>query len=241
MKAILLVAGIGTRLRPITYTTPKCLLPFGGKPLLEIWLDRLENAGVAEVLINTHWLPEKVNDFVDDFRGRTHLSINVFHENELLGSAGTIAANRDWFDEDSFFFIVYGDNLTWLNLPEMIRFHESHGFPVTLGVFHTEYPERCGIIEADDSDTVSGFWEKPEKPKSNLAAAGIYLADNRIFEVFPAEIDLRNQVLDLGLHIFPKLVRKMKYFIIDELIDIGTSETYAIAQQQWANREEANE
>lgn len=233
MKAVLLVAGKGTRLRPLTNTTPKCLLPIGQKPLLQIWLEKLEAANVDEVLVNTHWLHHQVEAFLESERTKRKLKINMFYEPELLGSAGTLAANRDWFANDDAFFIIYGDNLTSVDLTQMQRFHSHHGLPVTLGVFRTLNPERCGIAETDANGVVEAFVEKPERPKSDLAAAGIYMADSRIFDVFPKFSAKGAEVLDLGYHIFPKLAGKMKCFEIEELIDIGTHQAYENAKRAW--------
>jgi mannose-1-phosphate guanylyltransferase len=118
----------------------------------------------------------------------------------------------------------------------MRTFHSTHGFPITLGVFRAAHPERCGIAELDQNGTVTSFVEKPTKPKSNLAAAGIYLADQGIFDVFPDPRSFAGSVLDLGFDIFPKMVGKMKVFEIDELVDIGTPEAYEKAQQVWQKR-----
>jgi len=236
MKAILLVAGLGTRLRPLTDTTPKCLLPLGGKPLLQIWLDKLESAGVSQVLINTHWLHEQVEAFVERERPHRELTIQTFHESELLGSAGTLLANREWFEDDTPFFIIYGDNLTWVDLEAMSRFHLDHGLPITLGVFRAPHPERCGIAEIDADGTVTAFVEKPEHPQSDLAAGGITIAERRIFEYFPRRKSLSGQILDLGFDIFPRLAGQMKCFEIEELIDIGTPEAYETANRMWQNK-----
>lgn len=231
MKAVLLVAGKGTRLRPLTNTTPKCLLPIGQKPLLQIWLEKLEAAGVDQVLVNTHWLHDQVEDFLEREKARRKIKIVMFHEPELLGSAGTLAANREWFYTDDAFFIIYGDNLTSVNLTQMKHFHDQHGLPVTLGVFRAPHPERCGIAETNADGIVEAFVEKPEKPKSDLAAAGIYVADKRIFDCFPEST--ADGILDLGFHIFPKLAGKMKCYQIEELIDIGTPQAYEDAKRAY--------
>jgi mannose-1-phosphate guanylyltransferase len=238
MKAVLLVAGLGTRLRPLTDKTPKCLLPIGGKPLLQIWLEKLAAADVNEVLINTHWLPDKVESFLNREIPKTELTIKTYHEPKLLGSAGTLAANKDWFDDKAPFFIIYGDNLTWVDLSKMKSFHQNHGLSVTLGVFRTPHPERCGIAETDQNGIVEAFVEKPQKPKSNLAAAGIYVADYSLFEAFPTTQASFEDTLDLGFDIFPKMIGRMKCFEIDEVIDIGTPEAYELAQRAWQDHKE---
>ena len=104
MKAMLLCAGEGIRLRPYTSNTPKCLMPIKGTPLLEIWLDKLSNAGINDFLINTHYLSEKVNDYVNTSKYKK--SIKVTYEKELLGTAGTLLNNISFFDgQDGFLYM----------------------------------------------------------------------------------------------------------------------------------------
>lgn len=225
MKAVLLIAGLGTRLRPLTESTPKCLLPIEGKPLLGIWFDKLVAAGVSEVLVNTHWLADRVSDYIDN-HCPPQLSVTVSHEPELLGSAGTLAANREFFDDQPF-FIIYGDNLSDVDLADLYSSHLEYRPVMTLGTFEAEFPERCGIAEIDHQQIVQGFVEKPREPLSNRAAAGIYVADKRIFDYFPEEQD--SPELDLGFDVIPRLVGNMRNYAIDKLIDIGTHENYARA------------
>ena len=268
MKAFLLSAGLGTRLRPLTDEIPKCLLPIGGKPLLQIWMELMGRHGVSEVLVNTHWHAEKVESFVNSYsllvNGLTQrrpsticgsygagkdakayeeritnqqitnnfLKVRVFHEAELLGSAGTLWANRGWIEDGEAFFILYGDNLTNVDLGKMWRFHKGHGLPFTLGVFKAERPETCGIAEVDGDGMVTGFVEKPDEPKSDLAAAGVYVADSRIFDFYPEDTEVRKP-LDLGFDVIPNLVGKMKAYVIDEfLTDIGTADSYEKAKKE---------
>ena len=222
MKAVLLIAGLGTRLRPLTNSIPKCLLPINGVPLLAIWFDKLLAAGVTEVLINTHWLAGQVVDFVAHSTP-AGLKVRIFYEPSLLGSAGTLAANRDFFADEPF-FIVYGDNLSDVDLADLYAAHLEERPLLTLGTFEAEFPERCGIAEVDSQGVVQGFVEKPEKPLSNRAAAGIYVAEPEIFDYFPEPET--SSVLDLGFDVIPKLVGQMRNYSIGQLIDIGTPDNY---------------
>jgi len=234
MKAFLLIEGLGTRLRPLTDKTPKCLLPINGKPLLRIWLELLSRNGVDQVLINTHWHHEKVECFLSaDYaeKKKKWPEIRLFYEPELLGSGGTLLANREWVDDGEPFFILYGDNLTNVDLGQMYDFHCQSPLPFSLGVFKTHQPERCGIADIDEKDMVVDFVEKPENAKSNLAHAGINIADNRIFDFYPPNAK-SIRPLDLAFHVIPNLVGNMKaYFIEDFLMDIGTPESYEKAQK----------
>jgi mannose-1-phosphate guanylyltransferase len=157
--------------------------------------------------------------------------VRLFYEAELLGSGGTLMENKGWVADGKPFFILYGDNLTNVNLSKIYDFHRQHDQLMTLSVFKADEPERCGIVEIDEDSLVVDFVEKPTKPKSNMAAAGIYVADQRIFDFFPENPD-SIRPLDFGFHLLPNLVGKMKaYFIEEFLIDIGTPESYGKAQK----------
>jgi len=239
-KAFLLAAGRGERLRPITDSVPKCLLPFDSKPLLQIWLELLRQHGVDQVLINTHWHHGSVEQFLKNHdAGELHI-LSVY-EPTLLGSAGTLLANREWINDKEPFFILYGDNLTNVNLSNMYLFHQEHDLPFTLGTFRTQSPKLCGIAEVGDDGVVQRFEEKPQNPKSNLAAAGVYVADCRIFDFFPKKIDMPKP-LDIGFHIIPNLIGKMhSYNINDFLMDVGTHESYQSAKKAYNNFSIINE
>jgi len=232
MKALLLVAGVGSRLRPLTDTVPKCMLKINRKPLLQIWLEKLDGCGVKDILVNTHLLPDKIEKFLKRCQIGEQ-KVTTIHEPELLGSAGTLWANRERFDDDQPFFIIYGDNLTDMDLNEMLKFHKKHGMLFTLGVFKSERPTECGIVEVNEAGTVISFEEKPAEPKSDMAAAGVYIADRRLIGFFPEGAG-SIRPLDLGFHVLPKLVGKMKGFpIAGTFIDIGTPDAYERAQYMW--------
>ena len=230
MKAVLLIAGLGTRLRPLTDTIPKCLLPINGVPLLGIWFDKLVAAGVSDVLINTHWLADQVTDYVNKY-SPPELNVTVSYEQQLLGSAGTLVANRDFFGSQPF-FIIYGDNLSDVDLADLYASHLQHQPVLTLSTFEAEFPERCGVVEIDHQQIIQGFVEKPKIPLSNRAAAGIYVADTKIFDYFPEHKNA--SALDLGFDVIPRLIGKMRNYSIEKLIDIGTSENYRKANRELA-------
>jgi mannose-1-phosphate guanylyltransferase len=122
MRALLLSAGLGTRLRPLTLRVPKCLVPIHGKPLLDYWLEHLFAAATERVLINTHWLPEVVREHVARSPWRDR--IDLVHEDKLLGTAGTVLANREWLG-DRPFLLAHADNLTDFDLGEFRARHSA--------------------------------------------------------------------------------------------------------------------
>lgn len=217
-KALLLAGGIGSRLRPLTDTVPKCLVAINGKPLLDYWLDALEAAGIHEVLINTHHLPNLVRRHIADANRERSLSVRESFEPKLLGSAGTIHANRDWMDDGDDCLIIYVDNLSSVDLAEVIDFHRGHEDPVTMMLFRTPYPSQCGIAELDDSGRITNFIEKPEEPKSDLANAGLYVATAGAYR----EMADRN-AFDLGFDVLPMFVGRMHGWTFDGYHrDMGT-------------------
>lgn len=225
-KAFLLAAGLGTRLRPLTDKTPKCLLPIRGVPLLSIWLGICSQLGIKDLLINTHHLAQMVRDWAQ--QQVSAVRIHLFHEDNLLGSAGTIAANRDFAGDDDF-FIFYADNLVHANWEGLKSFHLRHTGALTVALFHSPRPENCGIVSLDECGRITRFEEKPARPKSDLANAGIYIARQALFEHLP-----RRAVMDFGKDVIPELVGHAWGCLLDGyLLDIGTPENYQRALVEW--------
>lgn len=227
MKAFLLAAGVGSRLRPLTDTIPKCLVPIQGVPLLAIWFELLKKHGITEVLVNAHAHRSAVAQFL---RGRfPERHVTLAEEPDLLGSAGTLAANREWVGAESSFWVLYGDVLTNAHLENMFRFHQSHPSAATLGVYRVPDPRRCGIAVLDQAGRVERFLEKPAEPPGNLAFAGLLVGTQALLEAIPT-----HRPADLGFDVFPRLAGQMfAYPIPGFLLDVGTPETYQQAQLSW--------
>ena len=244
MKAFLLAAGKGTRLRPYTDKHPKCLVPIHGTPLLAIWIDLLARHGVSDVLINTHHHADLVEDFVSRTRSRTPVMLHTIYEPQLLGSAGTLWANRGFVADQDDFIIAYADNLTNLNLTRMIDFHHytrCEGGLLTMGLIRAPDPRACGIVTLDPGHKIVKFVEKPENPESDLANGGVYIAGSPVFD-FMRDRDQDESddgLMDLGHHILPLMTGKMYGFEIapDYLKDIGTVSAYREALDQWPVRQ----
>lgn len=232
MKAFLLAAGEGRRLRPLTERLPKCLVPIRGTPLLAIWLHLLEQHAITEVLINLHHAFEHVLDFLR--LHRTALRIEPVHEPRLLGSAGTVLANRHFVEGESDFLIIYADNLTTVDLGRMVRFHRERRLPATIGVSVTDRPWEKGTVLVDDDGRVTEFVEKAPQPRSNLANAGIYVATPPMLDRLAAWRPGGGEAFDFGLHVLPRLVPDLCAYRIEEyLVDIGTPEAYEAVQASW--------
>lgn len=231
VKALLLAGGLGTRLRPLTDEVPKCLVPIGGRPLLDYWFDNLASAGVEDVLINNHHLPDRLRRYIRDVNGAAALSVQEAYEPVLLGSAGTITANRGWVRADERCLIIYADNLSGVDLAALLDFHAAHPDPVTMLLFRSPHPQRCGIAELDPEGRVVSFVEKPERPASNLANAGVYVVDG---EAYREMADMGR--FDLGFDVLPAFVGRMRGWVWDGYHrDIGTLESLRQAEIDAAN------
>jgi mannose-1-phosphate guanylyltransferase len=230
VKGLILAAGLGTRLRPLTDATPKCLVEIGGKALLDYWLDSLAAAGIRDVLLNTHHLAEVVRWHIARVNAEGRLRIVEAHEPRLLGSAGTIHANRSWMDGASECLVVYADNLSTVDLAAMLEFHRAHPDPVTMLLFRAPDPRACGIAELDAAGRVVGFVEKPASPKSDLANGGVYVADAAAYREI-ADLD----ALDIGFDVLPRFAGRMRGFVFDGYHrDIGSFEALDRARRDVA-------
>lgn len=238
MKALLLAAGLGTRLRPLTEKTPKPLLPIKGRPLLEIHLDRLRDAGVYEVLINTHYEHEQFLAFAKAYMGaHPGVRISLAHEPDLLGSAGTLARCESFFEGEASFFVVYADNLTDIDYGALISCHNTMRMDVTIAAQEVseEDVHKKGIIELSDNGRIKRFHEKPnpQSVSSRLANAGIYCLSRRALDYMPE--DVLAGLCDFGHDYFPHALsqgaRMCVYHMSEHLLDIGTPEAYAAAQE----------
>jgi len=230
VKAFLLAAGIGSRLRPITDTIPKCMVTIDDRPLLDIWFDALSRAGVDEVLVNMHYLPDVVRRHVAARTGPP--AVRLVFERELLGSAGTLLANRRWVADQSFFLACNADNLTDFDLQHLIDEHRAGDTVATLTAFHSENPSAGGVLELDDAARIVGFTEKPQQPASDLVNAGMYAFN-------PAVLDEIRQEppVDIGYHLLPALVGRARVVPVEGYFrDIGTPEAYHRARKEWPVR-----
>jgi mannose-1-phosphate guanylyltransferase len=230
VKAFLLAAGIGSRLRPITDVTPKCMLVVDGKPLLDIWLEMFDRAGVDEVMVNLHHLPDVVRRHLAAREGPP--AVRTVYEPELLGSAGTLAANRWWVDGGEPFLACNADNLTDFDLRSLVDAQLRHGAIATLTVFHSPNPSAGGVVELDATGRVTGFAEKPSQPVSDLTNAGMYA-------FHPSVLDLITGAppKDIGYDLLPRLVRRARAVLVEGYFrDIGTPDAYRLAREEWLVR-----
>ncbi len=225
-KAIILAGGLGTRLKPLTDTLPKCLVPIEGRPLLDYWVDALAKAGVLEARVNNHAHADQVRVYVNAVTASGRLRLDESYEPTLLGSAGTIAANADLADGADEVIIVYADNFSDVDLKAMLDFHRSHDDPFTMLLFRAPNPKACGIAELDEAGKVISFIEKPAEPKSDLANGGVYIVDASAYREI-AEM----KAFDLGFEVLPRFVGRMRGWAWDGYhLDVGTHEALSKAR-----------
>lgn len=235
-KALLLAAGTGTRLRPLTDVLPKCLMPINGRPLLGLWLEMLLDAGFTEISVNLHHHADLVREYLQ--RSPFARFISVSHEEDLLGTGGTLLRLRDRFAEGPF-LVAHADNLTIFEPAQLLAAH--FGRPgvclLTMMTFVAENPKECGIVEVNDENVVVGFYEKIADPPGSLANAAVYVADAAIF---PYLEKVGRPKIDLSIDILPHLVGRIFAVANDRYHrDIGTPKSLMRAQLEYPLVQEA--
>ena len=222
MRAVLLAAGLGTRLRPLTDTIPKCLVPINGKPLLDIWCESLLKVGVSQILVNLHYKHQVVEEHIAKATYRDQVE-SVF-EPELLGTAGTLIANRNFFNSQDG-ILLHADNYSEANLGQLIHNQRPAKCLMTMLAFRTDTPQTCGILEVDDQNVLQNMYEKSLQDHGNLANGALYILSSELIASLTTESDFSTQVI-------PKLYDHIYVVETNEIyLDIGTPESYALAQE----------
>ncbi len=227
VRGLLLAAGLGTRLRPLTKDCPKCLVPIGGRPLLDTWLCSLHRCGISSVWVNLHHHREMVESFLfrRPFRGWT----NGVVEESLLGTAGTLRQNAGRLANCRTLF-AHADNWCQADMSVFLNFHEHHrptGTVITMMTFRTDAPETCGIVEVDDLGIVQDFVEKPTLPSSSLANGAVYLLEPEVVDW----VSKRPKVTDFSSQVIPHFVGRIATWENKGIHrDIGTLPSLLAAQ-----------
>jgi NDP-sugar pyrophosphorylase family protein len=220
MKGVILAAGRGTRLLPLTESMPKVMMDVGGKPVLHHAINLMKSHGIKDIIITTHHLSHLIHGYFLDGKD---FGVNIVYtvEKGLVGTSGGIKPLEGFLNDT--FVLMYGDNLAKVDLTKMLRFHRKNSATATIGVYREKgMPETKGIVETDESGKIISFEEKPESPMSDLANAAIYILEPKVFDYIPEGFS------DFGKDVLPKMVRegeRMYAFEIESLIDIGTFET----------------
>jgi mannose-1-phosphate guanylyltransferase len=237
-KALLLAAGHGTRLKPLTNIWPKCLMPVKSRPLLEYWLGILQSSGINDVLVNTHYLSE----YVENFLKQPHFKswVNSVYEKNLLGTAGTIR-NNIAFCKDRTLLLAHADNWTCSDFSDFLHYHHNQrpkDTVMTMMTFACPKPSTCGIVELGESGIVIKFHEKVQNPPSKLANAAVYLIEPEVVEW----IENNSEITDFSIEVIPQFIGKIATWENKEIHrDIGTIEALKEAQNDQCERPVWNE
>ena len=230
MRALLLAAGLGTRLRPITNSVPKCLVEINGRPLLDYWIELLSVGGIFDILINLHYMPEAVRSYIKSCP--YPVNIATVHEERLLGTGGTILKNRSFF-QDKPFMVIHADNLSLFNPSEFKASHERRPArtEITMMTFNAPDPKSCGIVEVNTEGIVNAFHEKVENPPGDLANAAVYILEPSVIEFLAS---LQKEIIDFSTKVLPHYIDRINTFhngIYHR--DIGTADSLSTAQLEY--------
>jgi mannose-1-phosphate guanylyltransferase len=225
---MVMAAGLGTRLRPITWEIPKPVVPVANRPIVAHLTKLLADHGVDEVIANLHWFPEVVKSSLGD-GSKFGVDLSYAYEEELLGTAGGVRNVADFLTggDDDVFVVLAGDALTDIDLGALVAAHRENGGVATLAVKQVADVSQYGVIVTGSDGRVEGFQEKPDPAEalSNLCNCMIYAFSPEVFDYFP-EAD----PVDFANDVFPALLDNDVPFHVHEIEtywnDIGTLPEY---------------
>lgn len=216
MKAMILAAGVGSRLDPLTRNVPKPMVPVINQPVMNHIVGLLARHGFTDICCNTHYLAEQIESYFEQ-NPPPGVQMQFNREKELHGTAGgvkRVAEERDFFDDEPF-LVIGGDDLTDVDLTSMLEFHKSSGALATIALTQVSDPSQFGVVVLEDMDDPQGgaikrFVEKPPRgtAPSNLVNTGIYLFQHEILEAIPS-----GEFYDFGKQVFPGLLEAGKTFV----------------------------
>lgn len=225
-KAVLLVGGRGTRLRPLTDKTPKALLKVSEKTITEHLFDLLKKYGIRDVILCTGYLKEKISECFGD-GSKFGVNISYVKEDKPLGTAGPLKLARRHLNDS--FIASNGDELKNINIPRMFRLHKRKNALATIALTTVDDPSHYGVARLDGSRIIE-FVEKPTNPPSNLINAGFYIIEPEVIDMIPDGFSM------LEKDVFPKLAKmgRLRGFpFAGQWFDIGNIERYKIAEKKW--------
>ena len=230
MRALLLSAGFGKRLRPLTDKIPKCLVEINGVPLLELWLKMITDAGIQQILVNLHYKAEKVSDYI--LKSKYNPFVSMVYEEKLLGTGGTLLKNVDFFTGEPI-MLIHADNLSLFNMADFIRRHNERpsNTEITMMTFTTPTPESCGIVQLDEQGIVKSFFEKSIDPPGNLASAALFIIEPTVLDFLR---QFNKEEIDLSAEVIPHFIGRIyTYHNATYHRDIGTIESLNTAKKEF--------
>jgi len=233
VPAVLLAAGMGSRLAPLTHTIPKCLVPIMGLPLLDFWIEMCVRANMSPIIINTAYLAQKVEEYVKTSTWKDMLILS--HEKELLGTGGTLLAQKNVLKKGTF-FVAHADNLSFFDMEKFYTAHKTRPKHciLTAMLFKTPTPQSCGIVQLDEHGVIQAFHEKTANPHGNLANGAVYFMEPETLDILE---NTKKNCPDISLDLLPHCIGRMNTFYNNEYHrDIGTLKSYAQAQEDMKAR-----
>lgn len=227
MKAMILAAGVGSRLEPLTCNIPKPMVPVVNRPAMEHIINLLVKNDITQVAANLWYLPEKIQDYFGD-GSKFGVELRYSVEKELMGTAGGVKKLESFLNDT--FVIISGDAVTDIDLWDMIDFHKNRGAVATIALKEVADPRHFGVVITEEDGKIKAFQEKPkpEEALSLLANTGIYIFEPEIFKMIPSDT-----VFDFGKQLFPQLVEDGAAFYGYQMkgywCDIGTLTQYRLA------------
>lgn len=226
LKAMIMAAGMGSRLEPLTLMMPKPLIPVMNMPLMDIILTQLSELGVKDVISNTYYLADQIIDRYK--KNNLGINFNYIKETKLSGTAGGVKKCQHFFDEGEDFIVMSGDVLTNADIKKGIEIHKKSNAIATIGIKQIphEHVSHFGVVVTDENGFITEFQEKPpvDEAKSNFINTGIYIFNYKLFDYIP-----ENTFYDFAKNVFPKLLEEkaINTFEVSEYWnDVGTISQY---------------
>lgn len=227
MKAVILAAGLGTRMNKLYPDTPKPLLPIQGKPLIQDQIKHLRTFGIKEFYINLHFLSKKIKNSLGN-GSRFEVKINYSYEQKLLGTAGALNNFKDYLTET--FIVLYGDVFTRLDIGRFLEFHRSKKSPCSLFIHETDHPEDSDLVKININHQITKIYLSPHQSNlaTNLSSAAIYILEPIVLKyLMPGNSDFMKDLFPLLLK---KGVNLYGYLSKEYSKDIGTPQRYQQVQ-----------
>ena len=202
MRAMILAAGVGSRLDPLTRNVPKPLVPIVNRPVMEYLILLLKEHGFHDIMINVHYLGDLIAQYFGD-GSRWGVRLHWSHENELWGDAGSVKRVQDFFQNETF-LVIGGDDLTDMDLTAVVQTHKHNHATATLALSIVDDPSEYGIVQLDETGRITRFLEKPKgEVFSNTSNTGVYVFEPKVFDLIPA-----NTFFLFGKQLFPLLMEQ---------------------------------
>jgi mannose-1-phosphate guanylyltransferase/phosphomannomutase len=234
LKAVVLAGGFGTRLRPLTYSRPKPMLPIGPKPVLQYVIESLADSGFNEIIITTNYLQEQIEDYFGD-GSEFGVRLRYPKEETPLGTAGSVKNAARYLNET--FALIQGDNITDIDMAQQLKYHKKKNALATLSVMKVNEPWKYGVVILDKQNKITGFQEKPppEQCRSNLINTGLYVLEPDVLKLIPT-----GKPFDFAKDVFPIVLEQGKglygYLAKGFWTDIGSVEGFLEASRWLLNK-----